>query len=113
MEDDGSCQICEQELTETFGVYVGGKGLKDGQYLDNDGNVTEAQPAGGYAYYKDGVQELNGYIYEGVGMMWQEGEYFKMYTPLFFTKNLILKLTGKNSLSSTAEPENEDFLYLR
>ncbi len=106
---NGVCEICGLELVETFDVYVGGVGLKDGQYLDNAGNVTAAKPVGGYAYYKDGVLELNGFVYEGIGVMWQEGEDFESYAPVFASKDLILKLTGENRLSSTAKTEEEDF----
>ena len=106
---NGTCEVCELELAETFDVYVGGVGLKDGQYLDNAGNVTATKPEGGYAYYKDGILELNGFVYEGIGVMWQESEYFESYAPVFASKDLILRLTGENRLSSTAKTEEEDF----
>ena len=96
---NGTCEICQMQVTPYEDVYVGGVGLKDGQYLDNSGNVTATQPQGGYAYYKDGVLELNGYVYTGHGFLWREyssGE--PEGAALHATKALILVLKGENSL---------------
>ena len=99
---NGTCEICQMQVTPYEDVYVGGVGLKDGQYLDNSGNVTATQPQGGYAYYKDGVLELNGYVYAGHGFLWRE---FSSGEPegaaLYATKALILVLKGENSLQIT------------
>ena len=99
---NGTCEICQMQVTPYEDVYVGGVGLKDGQYLDNSGNVTATQPQGGYAYYKDGVLELNDYVYAGHGFLWREyssGE--PEGAALYATKALILVLKGENSLQIT------------
>ena len=99
---NGTCEICQMQVTPYEDVYVGGVGLKDGQYLDNSGNVTATQPQGGYAYYKDGVLELNDYVYTGHGFLWREyssGE--PEGAALYATKALILVLKGENSLEIT------------
>ena len=108
---EGICAVCELQVTSYDDVYVGGVGLKDGQYLDNSGNLSPTRPASGYAYYKDGVLELNGYVYEGHGFLWREyasGE--PEGAALHATKNLILVLKGENSLQIT-RPETIPMLF--
>ncbi len=115
---DGVCELCGHKIVETFDVYVGGVGLKDGQYINKDLKVSASKPKGGYAYYKDGTLELNGFTYTGVGILWQKGDGFESYSPIFTTKDIVLKLTGENRLSSTAktvesdeDEEDELFIY--
>ena len=71
---NGVCEICEMQVTDYCDIYVGGVGLENGQYLDNSGAVSTTKPAGGYAYYKDGVLELNDYVHEGGGFPCSEYE---------------------------------------
>lgn len=53
----GLCECGRQMLIGV--IYLGTQPLSDGEYLDNDGNVTTTVPEGAYAYYKDGVLTLN------------------------------------------------------
>lgn len=109
-ESSGTCEICESEMAKSFEIYVGGLGLENGQYLDNGGNVTATKPEGGYAYYKDGVLELNGFAYEGEGVLWRENDYLAYSAAVFAAKDLILILTGENRLyNTTALVAEEDF----
>ena len=100
---DGICTVCEMQVTAYEDVYVGGIGLKDGEYLDNSGNVSATQPAGGYAYYTDGVLELNGYSYEGAGSQWMKYTDGSVDTACIYAavENLIVMLKGENSLTNT------------
>ena len=108
---NGVCEICEQVIVETFDVYVGGIGLASGQYLDIAGNVSSDKPAGGYAYYQNGVLELNGFTYEGSGLMWQAGDGYGYYASIFAVRDLILVLVGENQISSSVTEEDEE-IYL-
>ena len=42
-------------------ISIDERDLKDGEYLSNDGKITNTAPKGGYAYYKDGVLTLNNF----------------------------------------------------
>lgn len=47
--------------------------IKDGQYLGSDATApSDTEPSGGYAYYKDGVLELNGYDNEKAHFIFEE-----------------------------------------
>jgi len=99
---EGSCAVCGLQVTPCDDVYVGGLGLKNGQYLDNSGNVTATKPAGGYACYRDGVLELNGYNYVGHGYRWLEYDDGEVEgAALYAATELILVLKGENSLQIT------------
>ncbi|MBQ4578181.1 MAG: carbohydrate-binding domain-containing protein [Clostridia bacterium] len=105
---NGVCTVCEREASVYCAVYVGGVGLTAGQYLDNAGNVSATQPAGGYAYYKEGILELNNYVYAGPGVTWAEysgGE--PDQASVYVTGDLTLVLTGENSLETLPEVEVE------
>lgn len=105
---NGICEICEMQVTDYRDVYVGGVGLKDGQYLAGDGSVSSTKPAGGYAYYKDGVLELNGYVYDGPGFLWIEYDIGEPdWAALYATRDLILVLKGENSLKITRPDAGE------
>lgn len=109
---NGVCEICEQSIVELFDVYVGGVGLENGQYLDAEGNVSADKPEGGYAYYLDGVLELNGFTYEGSGFVWQESDDYKYHAAIFASRDLVLILTGENQISSYVTDVDEDiYIY--
>ena len=57
---------------EEGALYVGGVALESGQYLGNDGTVSETEPEDGYAWYEDGVLTLKNYEYAGSGYCWTE-----------------------------------------
>ena len=105
---NGACTVCELQVTAYNDVYVGGVGLKSGQYLDNSGNITTTKPAGGYAYYKNGVLELNDYVYDGPGFLWKEEDDGETdWAALYATKDLTLVLKGENSLQITPSADEE------
>ena len=105
---NGVCTVCELQVTAYNDVYVGGVGLKSGQYLDNSGNITTTKPAGGYAYYKNGVLELNDYVYDGPGFLWEEEDDGETdWAALYATKDLTLVLKGENSLQITPSADEE------
>ena len=58
-DDNGVCECGRKKLTE--GIYIGTNLVASGQYLDNEGNISEVKPEGGYAYYADGVLTLNNF----------------------------------------------------
>ena len=82
----------------TFGVYIDGVGLADGEYLPNGSSTTTTtKPSGGYAHYYDGTLTLNNYTSSGSGMFIN-----KWYSALVYSeKALTLKLNGTNSLTDT------------
>jgi len=99
---NGICEVCEMQVTAYDDVYVCGVGLKNGQYLSSSGSITTTRPAGGYAYYKDGVLELNNYVYDGPGYLWKEYRDSEPdWAAIYATKDLILVLKGENSLKIT------------
>ena len=101
-----TCDICDIDVTEVCNVYVGDKGLTDGQYIDTEGNISTTRPDGGYAYYKDGVLELNNYVYEGIGNLWKETSYSYLYYAAISTfVPLKLKVTGNNTLTILEEED--------
>ena len=107
-DEEGICEICEiEKIEKIYDVYVGGIGLENGQYMDNDGNVTETKPEDGYAYYMDGLLRLNNYAYDGDGFAWKE-DYDGWYTAsIYATVDLALHLTGENELTNTSDVEDK------
>ena len=113
----GQCNECGDTLAEIFDLYVGGVGLKDGFYLSNDGKTSEEKPEGGYAYYHEGILELNGFTYVGEGAIWQNAsEEYQSSAAIFFVKDTTVRLVGENLLSCTFGAEegvdDETGIYL-
>lgn len=104
----GSCVICETEQTEVFDVYVGGVGLKSGDYLDLAGNVSSEKPAGGYAHYENGVLTLHNYDFDGEGFLWKEDSTCVYTASLYAAVDLILELSGENSLTNTSDMTDKE-----
>ncbi len=106
---EGVC-ICGTEDDEVYDIYVGGKALENGEYIDNEGNITTQKPAGGYAYYKDGVLELNNYEFEGRGVLSLQdfGVSQDQYAAVFSTKDLTIKIVGENTIVETSTNEDEE-----
>ena len=98
--EDGICE-CGREIL--VGIYLGTQLIVDGQYLDNDGNVSTTAPAGGYAYYKDGVLTLNNFTLVNYEENPIEGSY-----AIYSESDLELVLVGINSL----ETKGEDTVYI-
>ena len=107
--ESGTCDVCGETLTELFDLYVGDVGLKDGFYLSNAGKTSETKPDGGYAYYHEGVLELNGFSYTGKGALWQSvADAYQSRAALFFVKDVTLRLVGENFLSCTFGADESD-----
>ena len=86
-------------IIKDIAVYVGGVELHSGDYLANGADtVTDTKPAGGYAYFNNGVIELVNYEYEGEGYCY-DGIYS---SALYAEDELTIILKGKNSLTNTS-----------
>ncbi|MBQ7124700.1 MAG: carbohydrate-binding domain-containing protein, partial [Oscillospiraceae bacterium] len=105
---EGEC-ICGTEETEVHDIYVGGKALENGEYIDNEGNITTQKPTGGYAYYKDGVLELNNYEFIGKGVLaLRDIDILQdQYAAVFAARDITIKLLGENTLAETSTNELE------
>ena len=90
---------------ETDSVYVGGVELPSGMYLAVDSTEpTDTKPAGGYAYYENGVLTLNNYTYEGEGYLYYaDSDEYNYYAAIYTDKAVTLILKGENSLTLTSE----------
>lgn len=105
---DGKCDVCEYAIVEVFDVYVGGKGLKNGQYIDNEGNVTDTVPTeDGWAYYDDGKLTLNDFLYNGEGGFSREfSDGFVLRAAIYITAEVTLVLEGESSIVLTLDDED-------
>ena len=85
-------------IEEEKDLYLGGIGLKNGEYLAMGSTTpTTTKPADRYAYYKDGVITLKNYSLEGNGyVLTYQGGYHSL---LFATKSLTIVLEGNNTLT--------------
>ena len=85
------------DVEGTFKLYLynGGKDviIKNGQYIASDSSVPSLKkPAGGYAYYKDGVLTLYAYNNEKAHFVFEEG-------------NLDVYLRGRNRIGAISNSE--------
>ena len=97
---DGMCDVCNYEIVEIHDVYIGDIALGNGKYLDTLGNVSDQKPEGGYAYYANGVLELNNFVYEGEGMLYREyTDGYKWFIGIYASKDVTIVLKGENSLN--------------
>ena len=103
----GTCGTCGNRLGTVYDVYVAGVGLNQGRYLDTTGHVTDTKPEGGYAYYKNGVLELNNFTNGDECGLWLDHADNAYYAAVFATKDLMLNLVGQNSLTSPATGYDE------
>lgn len=77
------------------GIVIGGKLVKDGQYIDNNLTISSEKPEGGYAYFKDRKVTLNNFCYDGDG-----------YSPdyisagLYTSGDLEIAFEGRNKIYS-------------
>ena len=94
--EDGIC-ICGREAF--IDICLGDKIIVDGQYLDNEGNISTTAPEGGYAYYKDGVLTLNNFTLVNDHVENPVSGYHALYSET----NLSLVLIGENHLEATGE----------
>ena len=88
-------------------IYIGGKGLLSGQYLGEDGTVSDYL-SDNFAYYANGYLTLQNFDYCGTG----EDEY-DYYSGIRYNdpeKDLQLILKGKNSLTLTSD--ESDGIYI-
>ena len=105
---DGMCDVCNYEIVEIYDVYIGDIALGNGKYLDTLGNVSDQKPEGGYAYYANGVLELNNFVYEGEGMVYREyTDGYKWFIGIYASKDVTIVLKGENSLN-VSENDNCD-----
>ena len=95
-DEEGVC-ICGRERF-TDGILIGEILLSDGQYLDNDGNLSDTEPEGGYAYYKDGVLTLNNFELEVT-----EENTFGEPTAIYTEIDLTIILIGESELTTYGE----------
>ena len=103
---DGMCDVCNYEIVEIYDVYIGDIALGNGKYLDTLGNVSDQKPEGGYAYYANGVLELNNFVYEGEGMLYREyTDGYQWYVGIYASKDVTIVLKGENRLNVS---ENDD-----
>ena len=104
---DGECDLCEAACTEIFDVYVCGEGLKDGQYINKDGNVSDTEPLeGGYAHYEDGTLTLHNFKYTGEGMTTKDyADGYSYKAPIYVTSEITLVLSGESRIDSVTEAE--------
>ncbi len=82
-------------------VYVGGVLMNNGDYLANGtDSVTNTKPQDGYAYYKNGILELNNYSFNGKSYIYNETY---GYSALIYSDyDLTVKLVGKSTLICTS-----------
>ena len=86
-----------------YHIYVGGVGMKPGDYLDNDGNISDTKPTeGGYAYYtysheNGALLTLHDYDYYGDGYVEDWDDYYGIATEL---GNLTIVLEGRNRIDT-------------
>ena len=93
---DGVC-ICGREHFNE-GIYLGTKLLRDGEYLDNDGNVSTTLPEGGYAYYKDGKLTINNFHL----VNFEENPVYDA-SAIYSEVDLEIELVGNNRLEVTGD----------
>ncbi len=94
-----------EEIPEEPGeeeVVVGGVLLENGKYLDNNGNLSDEKPEGGYAHLADGVLTLHDFTYYGIGYLYEtyydevSDLTYESYAGIYSTRGLTLRLEGKN-----------------
>ncbi len=92
-DESGVCECGRERFTE--GIYIGSILLKDGQYLGNDGNISEIQPSGGYAYYSNGTLTLNNFEISA-----PDENPFGTANAIYSELDLVLVLVGENRLET-------------
>ena len=105
----------EEDPTEPA-LYIGDVLLVNGNYLDNNGEVSNVRPEGGYAHLLDGVLTLHDFAYYGVGYLFfseYDEEFdttYELYAGIYSTDALTLRLEGKNLLDlSTFAGDRETY----
>ena len=117
-KDDGekTCTVKVEPDPNPYVIYVGGVGMRNGEYLANGAtSSSSSKPAsGGYAYIKDNTLTLNNYSYEGPGYLYEpfydeeEGAYYNYTAALYSDYEAVLNviLEGENSLANTDSLED-------
>lgn len=101
---------------EEGALYVGGVALESGQYLGNDGTVSETEPEDGYAWYEDGVLTLKNYEYAGSGYCWTEeaGEESGSFSVCVYADGpLHIQVEGGARLTNTSDARWSDGIAVR
>lgn len=98
--EEGVCECGRERLK---GVYLGTQLLLDGQYLDNEGNVSTTLPEGGYAYYKDGRLTLNNFSL----INYDENPVYG-FSAIYAETDIELWIVGSNYLESLGD----DAIYI-
>lgn len=81
-------------------LYVGGKPLAAGEYIDNNGVVSTTKPEGGYAYFDHGgVLTLSNYSYTGRGSQFDDAA----FACINALGTLRIELVGENTLIAQEE----------
>ena len=87
------------KIVRTY-VYVGGVQVYNGEFLANgETETTKEKPDGGYAYYYDGIVELNNFEYEGEGY-WYAPE-LGYSAAIYGEDDLVIKVVGTNEITNT------------
>ena len=94
----GACLVCGSE--KPTGIFVAGKLITDGEYVDCNGNTGSTQPAGGYAYYKNGKLTLNNFVFDGAGYVEEDD----VSPVIYIRQDVEIVLEGENSLTN---PEDD------
>lgn len=117
-KDDGekTCTVKVEPDPNPYVIYVGGVGMRNGEYLANGAtSSSSSKPAsGGYAYIKDNTLTLNNYSYEGPGYLYEpfydeeEGACYNYTAAIYSDYEAVLNviLEGENSLANTDSLEN-------
>lgn len=88
------------EKIENHALYVGGKPLAAGEYIDNNGTVSTTKPEGGYAYFDHGgVLTLSNYSYTGRGSQFDDAA----FACINALGTLRIELVGENTLIAQEE----------
>ncbi|MBQ7836396.1 MAG: carbohydrate-binding domain-containing protein [Clostridia bacterium] len=92
---DGRCEVCGKE--KITGVLFADIHLKDGEYLDNYGNVTTTEPAGGYAHISGSTLTFSDFSFN------KHSDYFDKTVTVYTESSYTLVLKGTNIISAPAD----------
>ena len=89
---------------QDFEIWVGGVGMRSGDYLASGSDAISTQaPVGGYAYYDGEALILHNYTYAGVGHKYLNG----FFAGIYRVGDLTLVLEGENSIRMSEAVESE------
>ena len=99
--------ICDKDSDNTAEsdatLIIGDKELGIGQFLDNEGNISDEMPAGGFAFFNGYELYLKSFSYEGIGTTLTNLNGVSITAGIYNTGDLTICLIGENSLAFTSE----------